>query len=1024
MATYFTTVPSSLSGDVYSTTFQHALLNTYEYISWDLGDGTFVYNQKEVSHVYNHPGTYQVSVTAGNYNQPPLIDSTPVYTDLVCRDGLVFTQIPSEFGTVGRETLTPFVLSLTSSRIDESISVCLYSFNSRSVPYFAVPDKWSFLVPKWRFIDAETKVPFGDSVVVNTVPLYKNSTVIGVSGQLSFYYIDDSSTGLGTDNESPILLNATLSTENFAYPPESQYYKHKSYSNPKNTKATLVWHVNDTPVTNYKITENYLNDIYPIKWKDVPIPVMVTCRFTPPNPDQEQSDVIGYPRTNEIGLQNPINLTLIGDGFSIPTSYYQVDSPLYFKATDENGIPCPGYIFTTITPLTTFPYNVRVALSSTTQSPELPEEGSFSFPYGYPIYAQTFVNNPFRSNINVISFYNYNFSPYESQTFDTYIVSVPALSVINTTGFYEITGTSNMYGIAFNPLIDRMYALDGDQDTIQYFDPPYALTFRKTLSSITGIFPSVPSYLSIDGNNDVWISMYNSYKLLKFDKNLNLILSATPTVTVAFDAEVEGSPIVASTTVETDQDNNIWSCCAHPVSSMLIKFDSQGNQLLIASQLSLSSVPVSLAINPNKDVWVACYNSNSVELYSSSAGQLLSSISTGFIHPSYIALDREANVWFTHGYNFLSMYDVRTYQLSTWKFENELSTVSVANRPYTSQELNEALYENEIWNGLGVDVYNRVWVIDGRTNTVGVFKNINPTNIYTTSITPTVPLSTARSAQVTSDWTGNRWYQKYAFFDEDIANTSTPFRVFDINDYQIAKVNETFDCGKYMKSLALPEHLSNNTEFFDSFLPAIVGDGSLPDESPGRVSYERIANFVQTHSDLETSEIDQLVSMADQLSYNTKTFGKDFPAAVMRLLNLFSIPKQRLRGNIAYSTDFQNNIKELITETSLISANETIIAKDRRYGTYQSIFVSPIGPLTSYPLSMIELPQMRSPIFDNYHFFRYSEDAIGYKDNVIDWDSKYTTINYNLSTRDEWYGDEGLVDIMFNNLLTKQLFLE
>ena len=146
------------------------------------------------------------------------------------------------------------------------------------------------------------------------------------------------------------------------------------------------------------------------------------------------------------------------------------------------------------------------------------------------------------------------------------------------------------------------------------------------------------------------------------------------------------------------------------------------------------------------------------------------------------------------------------------------------------------------------------------------------------------------------------------------------------------------------------------------------------------------------------------------------------------MLNLFSVQKQRLRGNIAYSTELDRNIKELLTETSVISSNELIVAKDKRYNTYQLIVVSPLSPetlaLDSYPLSSIELEQMRTPLFDNYYFHRYEEDTIGYKGNIIDWESKYTTISYKLSTYEQWYGDDGLVDLMFNSLLTKQMFLE
>jgi hypothetical protein len=1027
MATLFTTTPSSLSGDVYGTTFVHTLLFPYDYSVWNLGDGTYIYDQQSVAHSYDYNGTYQVSVTAGTYSGFQFTDSATVTVDFAHRDMLIFSQIPSEFGMTGKETTTPFVISLTSLKIDEPISVCLYAHNSRSSPHFAVPDKWGFLVPKWKFIDATTKQEFGESVLVDTKPLYKDSKVVGVSGQLSFYYIDDSSTGLGSEDEQPLLIVATLSTENFTYPPESKFYDYKSYSNPKTTKATMIWHVNQTPVTNYKVTENYLNDVYPIKWKDVPFPVMITCLFKEEDPEtglfKDPVDVLGYPSTNDIGLLNPITLTLNGTGFSIPSSMYSVETPLYFKATDENGNACPGYIFTTITPLTTFPGEVRVAVNSTIDN-QGTIEGSFSFPYGYPIYAQTFVNNTYKSNINVIALYDFNLIPGITQPFNIYSVDVPTLSAVNVT-YNEISGTAATYGLSFNPQINRMYAVDADQDTLMYFDPPYNLTGSKQLSTITGLFPTVPSYTSIDKQNNVWVSLFNSHHLLKFDKNLNYLLSATPSVSLPVDTVVEGSLVVASSVIETDQDNNIWVSFAHPVSSMLFKFDSEGNEILRASQFSLSSVPVSMAIDPYKNAWVCCYNSNSIDLYGSTDGQLLSSINEGFIHPTYTALDRNANVWFTHGYDFVSKYDVRTHQLSTWKFENSLSVVTVTNRPYTSQETYQATYENEIWAGLGIDVYDRVWVVDGVNNTVGVFKTNDPTYLYTTSLTPAVLSEVARSGEVSGDWTGNRWYQKYGGYNEtSIADTSAPFRVYDINDFQLAKVNETFDFSNYMESLALPEILSKNNEFFNTFLPAVVGNGIVSEESMGRVAYERIANFVQTHSDLETSEVDQLISLAKQLSVQPKTFGADFPAAIQRLINTFSVSKQRLRGNVAYSSNLQDNIKELLQPTSLVTADEVLIVKDRQHNIYQFVVVSPQNNLTTYPLSQLEIPQLRNPLLDNYYFFRYNEEKIGYKGNIIDWDSDQTTISYNLSTSEQWYGDEGLADLMFNSLLTKHLFLD
>jgi hypothetical protein len=240
--------------------------------------------------------------------------------------------------------------------------------------------------------------------------------------------------------------------------------------------------------------------------------------------------------------------------------------------------------------------------------------------------------------------------------------------------------------------------------------------------------------------------------------------------------------------------------------------------------------------------------------------------------------------------------------------------------------------------------------------------------------------------------------------------------LYDIdNSYQISKVNEEFDCANYFKSLALPEILSQNTTLFDKFFAAVVGDGNPTKESAGRVIYERIANFVSNHSDFETAEIDALLSIAKEMAVDTKTFGDEFPTAINRLLNIFSVPKNQLRGVPNLETDVMNNIGAVLTEASLVTANKYYFVKDKRYDTYHLF--------TTYPLLSVDIEGFRTPIVDNYHFFEYNEqNSNGYVGNLINWDSLFTTVPYTLSTNEEWYGDGGLVETMFNNLLTKQLY--
>ena len=251
---------------------------------------------------------------------------------------------------------------------------------------------------------------------------------------------------------------------------------------------------------------------------------------------------------------------------------------------------------------------------------------------------------------------------------------------------------------------------------------------------------------------------------------------------------------------------------------------------------------------------------------------------------------------------------------------------------------------------------------------------------------------------------------------------------FEIKDLRssisIAKVNESFNCAEYFRSLALPEILYKNEKFFDQFLGAVVGNGEVSQEEIGRTIYEKIANFVSNNADIDTAEINQLISFAEQLSVPTKTFGINFPEEIKRLINLFSVPKHHLRGVPNLEGDINNNIGVILTETDFVTAGQYLFVKDKRYDVFELVYVAPVSALGSvYPLGNLEVEGLRTPLIDNYYFFQYNDqNSIGYQSNLIDWNSPNTTITYNLSTNDQWYGSDQIVELYFNKLLTERLF--
>lgn len=1061
----FLIYPTSQTGDCYATEFTATaagIPSDYTKITWNLGNKVFKYNVNSVFVSYDYPGIYTIGLSAWNNDGNVIVDKAEVSVDYVYRDVLAFTKLPSAYGTPGQPSVSPFVVSLTSAKIKESLSIVLQSLNTKSVPHYAVPDKWKFITPKWRFVDASTNEILTGPIQLKTEPIYKDSKVVATKGEASFYYIDDLSTGQDLNNSCSLLLIATLSTENFQYPPESLIYPYNSYSNSEVTRAVIAWQINDVIPTKLKVTENFINDVYPVKWANIPIPVMITCQFDPStlnsfnNSSTQATDVLAYPRTNELGAESLVTIVLSSaeDGV-LPSNYYEVDSTVKFQATDANNNSTSGYIFTTITPLCSLSSTVVVAVSTVATNQLSSTSVRFGFPDGYPIYPDVYVSNPFKSNINKINTITYpancdNINYYKNlgvliEGTASYI-SVPTNQVFELSS-YSLSGTAAVYGMAFNPFINRLYATDADQDTIFSLNNGTNLVNTVQISSITNYDNNIPSYVSIDETGNVWVSLYGYERLLKLDSSLNFILSAVPPITLGTFAS--GSPLVAPPVVETDFDSNVWACYAHPLNSLLFKLSGTNGELMLsASELSLSSVPVSLSINADNDVWVACREINTLELYSGTSGIRLSSIENLVYRPSYTAIDRSNNLWVTHGHNFCGVYDTTLNTFTSWKFDSQANTITPV-LSYTQADIDSALTDNEIWGGITVDVFNRVWVVDSKYNTVWAFNPNDPIAtanpivvrplpqddpyanyvvIGGTNYISQIPDNTVRSAQAAGDWSGNKWYQKYAgsgVTSLNVYGQSAPFRVYDLDDsFQLTKTNEEFDIAGYFKTLALPEILSQNTKLFDEFLAAVAGDGNPTKEDAGRVCYERIANFINAHGDFETAEIDQLLSLANELSVEAQTFGSDFPTEVDRLLNIFSIPKHRLRGLPNYEADVLSNVGSILTETSMVTAGQYLFMKDRQFDRYQIVYVTEANGLSSYPLTDLELEGARLPLLDNYYFFEYLEQQSGYKSNIINWDSEFTTIQYQLSTNEQWYGDDGLVETMFNNLLTKRLFVE
>ena len=605
-----------------------------------------------------------------------------------------------------------------------------------------------------------------------------------------------------------------------------------------------------------------------------------------------------------------------------------------------------------------------------------------------------------------------------------------------------------------------------------------------------------PASISLDKNYNIWVSLFNSVSVLKFDKDFNLLFTTVPSgvnwvyrpetvFPIGIDyqsSQFDETPIhitpydfkydsfyneffLKPTVVETDRNNNCWATYSNPLCCLLVQYNSQGSAI---KQIPLPpyTMPINMAINAQNNLWVSNFHgstysnvalSGSIQLYNTSNSTLLTTI-TGIARPGHIAVDRNNNLWFSHSVRKIGYYNTSTSRLSTWTLEltggftqyTLTSTELLSGMEQFDQQENE---ENDEIGGLAVDVYNRVWILDNLRNfawvitaspnfetapwryfkiqpnaTIGYHLDLDNSFTYTVSS----DYYYFKSAQATGDWTGNKWYQKYANIQElaatAISGTSTPFSITEfVNNNQIRRLNESFNTSEYYKSLALPEILNSNTVLFDQFFAAAVGTGYLSaNEDIGQVSYEKIANFVLNHADIDTCNIDQLLSLAEETGVAASDYSAVYPTDISNMIDIASVSRSKLWGMLDNTPiPLQSVGEQYNTLTDYVTAGTKIYLRNKYDNSLSLIPVPQEGPQLIYPLSSLSAYGFAPPVLANYLFYKYEPVYSGnYIENVIDWESPHTTQSPYLSSVQDWYGDEGAIETTFRYLLTKNLFLK
>lgn len=599
------------------------------------------------------------------------------------------------------------------------------------------------------------------------------------------------------------------------------------------------------------------------------------------------------------------------------------------------------------------------------------------------------------------------------------------------------------------------------------------LIYRNLLSP--ELSSAAPGSISLDGNGDLWVALFDAVSCIKIDRNTggvkavahpntsNFVYYLSSDYNITALKGFAGENLLLPSSIDTDYDNNIWVTYTHPTSNFLVKYDTNGTVLKVINFPNLIT-PVEAAVDRNKNVWVTAYNyeinlSGPVTSLTGRQDFLYKFDSAGNLHPNFPV----------GGFNFIGNLTFDSTQ-NAWVVQDK-DTVTLINPDgtkvydYIAGKDNITNYIGSV-GGIAIDTSDYIWIINNFTNKLYLLDTLSPPpsgedlvkyeQLYFPEDSPQndSPTFEDKQFQAYGDWTGTRWINKYMGGStrvRTITGESNVFNIFsDKGRFNINKINENFDANQFYNSLIFTENLEDKPRLFNDFLGTIVGGSSAMPYELGKTVYEKIANYVDNVSDVDKSNIDQLISFCRELSIQFEQYNYPFPPQFKRLVNILSIKHKNLWGERnQYSTNFYrsgtgiysdvpNNLGTLLsTLTSVISSGVPIVAHEIFSDIFTLVNQNSIAgynigetiPLSSYNYDWgwgLIAPRGLSgiQIKNYYNFYTFTPEYEGsYHNNIIDWDNKLTTLQFSNSSFNEWRKDDGIMQNILSYEFTKGLRL-
>ena len=916
--------------------------------------------------------------------------SSPVY--------IWFSQIPPP-SDVGNKQIYPFTISL-SSTYDDLYEISLYAQYSNSSPYQKPQNKWSQLVPQWRFTDL-------DGNNIDTL------SIQGTAGSASFYYIDD----MGTNECEPVYIWAT--TEVFEYPISAEVQITNidlaSYSNSK-IAIFLPYYINKKKPTNLQITRNGVVSLSGFYWENSHIPNIISIHgnsYVSGWSVNTDNILMDYPISNATGQTSGVisrGIMGLSAGNQVWTS---VDSD-YFQKVDKNNLEVGGYNRQVVVPSLTA-NNVSVSASSNLiyDTPYInytpfmwvsnPDNGTLNKLY-YPKNCRD-TTDISESKYNLQQTYN---APLTDQT------SIPC----------GLSGFTGIYGIAVDPSLN-VWCTDTKNNKIYKYG-----SNGEQLVQINCNY--TPAEIVVDKNLNIWVTLFNSTSVFNFDTYGNYVSCVN--VSGNINTGVYYKPV----TIEIDDNNHLLATFSDLASCKIYQYDTISNTLIKSINLPARSYPMDILVDHKDNLWVSLIYNNGPQYSQGNIKQYNNNLNETFSwpvsNPGYLTIDfNNENIWYTYNFYEVGYINMNTHHVVTSGVIVGGNVPKWANFDY---KLGYGCLQ-----GIACDWNNRIWVINSMEDVVWILNDKTTGHLDTFYIRPS-----SYAIQAIGDWSGLNWYAKYNStnmassinISNNLSGISDPFNIERYVNYEIRRFNESWDATSHIHNLALPEYDYANYNLFENVIDSIVGSVSSNDQELMRPMYEKIANFVPEHQDIDSCNIEQLYSLARELHVPIDDYIFEYPFAVRRLLDIFSVNFNKLKGSrCKCNLNFSNSIAcnncghEHIPNLGdqfdfmqyMASANVPFLVKNKwlNNSPYEIII-----PTTTVSLSAKPVMSILSPASEylNYYFYTYITTFCNKQvEGVINWDDQLTTLSENITTVGDWYGDAKTVEKIINYALYKGLDL-